>query len=48
MNHVLKEADNDVQKNMATYNDPDLPLKTGLVDCIVDFVKTEKHITIKN
>lgn len=38
MNHVLKECDNDLQKNAATYNNPDLPLKPGLVDEIVKFI----------
>ncbi len=41
MNHVLKESDADVQKNMATYRNPDLPLKAGLVDGIVDFIKAK-------
>jgi len=35
MNHILKESDTDIQRNMATYNKPDLPLKTGLVDFIL-------------
>lgn len=42
MNHVLKESDSDIQKNMATYRNPDLPLKTGLTDGIIDFIKTKK------
>ncbi|MDD4031711.1 MAG: hypothetical protein PHS48_00525 [Bacteroidales bacterium] len=42
MNHVLKESDTDVQKNMATYTNPELPLKTGLTDEIVFFIKTVK------
>jgi pimeloyl-ACP methyl ester carboxylesterase len=42
MNHVLKESDSDIQKNMATYKDSNLPLKTGLISDIVDFIKTEK------
>lgn len=42
MNHVLKESDSDMQKNMATYMNPDLPLKSGLVDSIVNFIKTKK------
>jgi uncharacterized protein len=40
MNHVLKDADADLQKNMATYNNPDLPLKTLLVEEMVNFVAT--------
>jgi uncharacterized protein len=39
MNHVMKECDKDEQKNMATYNNPDLPLKNGLVEVIVNFIK---------
>jgi uncharacterized protein len=42
MNHVLKEADGDRQKNLATYNMPDLPLKAGLVDQIAEFVRKKK------
>lgn len=42
MNHVLKEAEGDVQKNMATYNNPALPLKAGLMDGIIQFIKTRK------
>ncbi len=42
MNHVLKESDSDVQKNMATYMNPDLPLKSGLVEGIIKFINTKK------
>ncbi|MBP1631364.1 MAG: Alpha/beta hydrolase family protein [Bacteroidetes bacterium] len=42
MNHVLKDADSDIQKNLATYRNPALPLKAGLVDGIVDYVKNRK------
>jgi hypothetical protein len=42
MNHVLKESDSDIQKNMATYRNSDLPLKAGLTDDIVNFIKTKK------
>jgi uncharacterized protein len=38
MNHVMKESDSDIQKNMATYNNPDLPLKEGLANDIVNFI----------
>ena len=38
MNHVMKESDTDIQKNMTTYNNPDLPLKEGLADDIVNFI----------
>lgn len=39
MNHVLKQAPADRQLNMATYNDPSLPLKPELVTNVVDFIK---------
>ena len=42
MNHILKEADADRQKNLATYSDPDLPLKSGLTDEIAKFIKSGK------
>ena len=42
MNHVLKESDSDLQKNMATYRNPDLPLKAGLTEGIVGFIKAIK------
>ncbi|WP_372751992.1 alpha/beta hydrolase [Labilibaculum sp.] len=41
MNHVLKESDSNIQQNMATYSNPELPLKSGLVDEIISFVKTK-------
>ncbi len=42
MNHVLKESVEERQKNMATYSDPGLPLKSGLLDGIIDFIKSGK------
>jgi uncharacterized protein len=42
MNHVLKESDSDIQKNRATYLNPDLPIKSELVDEIVGFILTKK------
>jgi uncharacterized protein len=42
MNHLLKESDSDIQKNTATYWNPELPLKPGLVDDIVDFIFAKK------
>ncbi len=42
MNHVLKESDSDIQKNMATYMNPDLPLKSGLVEEIIKFINAKK------
>lgn len=39
MNHIMKESDSDRQKNMATYSNPELPLKSGLTDEMVKFIK---------
>lgn len=40
MNHVLKDvASDDRAANVATYADPSLPVDSGLVDAIADFVK---------
>lgn len=39
MNHILKTAPSDRRQNYATYNMPDLPLATGLVDVIADFIR---------
>lgn len=38
MNHVLKEAPMDKDQNMATYSNPDLPLKPELMTDIVGFI----------
>ncbi|MGR9048303.1 alpha/beta hydrolase family protein [Halobacillus faecis] len=38
MNHVLKEAPENREENLATYTNPDLPLADGLVDGIIDFL----------
>lgn len=38
MNHVLKESEMDLQKNIQTYSNPELPLKDGLIDSIVEFI----------
>jgi uncharacterized protein len=42
MNHILKEAPADEEKNMETYSKPELPLKPELVKGIVDFVNKLK------
>ena len=42
MNHVLKAAPADAQKNLLTYSDPVLPLMDGLVAAIVSFVEGVK------
>ena len=39
MNHVLKDAPLDKRKNILTYTDPVLPIKTELVSAIRNFVK---------
>lgn len=39
MNHIMKEAELERQKNLQTYSQPELPLKTGLGKIIVDFIK---------
>ncbi|QEC75931.1 alpha/beta hydrolase [Mucilaginibacter ginsenosidivorax] len=39
MNHVLKDAPADKDKNMATYNEPDLPLKPEFIKAVISFVK---------
>jgi uncharacterized protein len=38
MNHIMKDAPGDKDQNMATYSQPDLPLKTELMPAIVDFI----------
>jgi pimeloyl-ACP methyl ester carboxylesterase len=38
MNHVLKEAPADPASNLAEYSDPNLPLATGLLDSIINFL----------
>ncbi len=38
MNHIMKEAPADKDQNMATYSQPNLPLKTELMPAIVDFI----------
>ncbi len=39
MNHVLKEAPEDREGNIATYTKPDLPLARGLMEEIVEFIQ---------
>lgn len=39
MNTVMKEAPADREKNLATYNQPNLPLKPELVTSVLDFIK---------
>lgn len=44
MNHIFKEAESDRMKNIATYNQPDLPVKPELVEIITDFIKNEGNM----
>lgn len=39
MNHILKEAPDDKQQNLATYTKPDLPLKPEFVTSMINFIK---------
>ena len=39
MNYVLRDAPPEKDKNIATYNQPQLPLKPELVTAVVDFIK---------
>ncbi len=38
MNHILKESEKDMESNIATYNNPEIPVMGELVDSIVTFV----------
>lgn len=38
MNHILKDAPDEIQGNMATYTNPTLPLSTELVEAITGFI----------
>ncbi|MCH9656958.1 MAG: lysophospholipase [Planctomycetes bacterium] len=39
MNHIMKKSELDRQKNLLTYSQPDLPIKTELIKATVDFIK---------
>lgn len=39
MNHILKDAPDDKQQNLATYAKPDLPLKPEFVTSMLNFIK---------
>lgn len=41
MNHVLRLSDREREKNLATYNNPELPLAVGLMDAIIAFILTK-------
>ncbi|MCB0474484.1 MAG: alpha/beta hydrolase [Flavobacteriaceae bacterium] len=42
MNHILKTIDGDLNENMASYYNPDLPVSDELVHILTDFVKSIK------
>lgn len=39
MNHILKDAPEEIKGNLATYSDPTLPLSTELVEAITEFIQ---------
>lgn len=39
MNHVLRISESEREANLATYNNPELPLADGLMDAIIAFIK---------
>ena len=41
MNHILKKSVNDRMKNIQTYNQPDLPIMTDVVESIVEFIDND-------
>ena len=41
MNHVLRLSDSNREANLATYNNPELPLADGLMDAIATFILTK-------
>ena len=43
MNHVLKEAEPDRIKNIATYNNPELPVTPELLDLVIDFINNDRN-----
>lgn len=42
MSHILKDGPPDREQNLATYNNPDLPLKPEFVTAVVSFINTVK------
>ena len=41
MNHIFKEAESERIKNIATYNQPELPIKPELIEVITNFIRKE-------
>ena len=42
MNHIMKDAPADKDKNIATYNEPELPLKPEFVKALISFLNKQK------
>jgi len=42
MNHIMKDAPADRDKNIATYNEPELPLKSEFVKALISFLNKQK------
>ena len=42
MNHVFKTISGDIQENLASYTNPDLPVNTELIENIVEFINEQK------
>ncbi len=40
MNHIFKEVEDDMQKNLSTYNIPDLPIMEELIESVVKFINS--------
>lgn len=43
MNHILKKSDSERMKNLGTYFNPEIPLCTGVVESIVEFIESIKQ-----
>ncbi len=43
MNHVLKDAPDDLQQNFATYNEPDLPVNGEMITAVTAFILSLKE-----
>ncbi len=48
MNHILKDAPIDREKNIATYNRPDLPVSRRLISVMTDFIAKIQEKNLKN
>ena len=42
MNHILKTINGDVNDNISSYSNPDLPINQDLVNSIVDLINKNK------